>query len=558
MITPSKRRHLRLWANLVFPFSIVSAAETPQIVERPRPAEWSHLVFGGRFMDVFEPMPDLGGMTAATWGAPGVVPRDVNNGIEDPAWSYWGGNAALDQDGKYHLLVCRWPENSPQGHFAYHESTVVHAVASNPFGPFKVQDEIGPGHNPTWYVTANGQYVLYVVDGRYLADSINGPWKKSSYDYDSRDRQETKATNYLHNNTFARREDGSFLMVNRHGQVWFSRDGLSTFYRITDDRIYPPVAGKFEDPVVWRDNVQYHVIVNDWLGRLAWYLRSKDGVDWKVEPGEAYMPGFAVHPDGTKEEWFKYERLRVVQDRYGRAIAANFAVIDVSKQEDLPHDRHSSKNIVIPMTVGRLLTVQNTEPLVTGTAVIRVRIEAESGFDPHTDVELDSLRFGASEEVNFGRGSKLLRSEPAGRDLLLIFNGQGHGLTRDDFAAKLLGRTRTGKLLFGWSRLPGVNYLEPILSTRLPEFTTSTHGLAARVEVQNFGQVASQPSRVKIMAGATLVGSGAVPELQPFEKSNVQLRGEKVLPRGGKETITVLLEGDGPTPRPFVKELRLP
>ena len=68
-------------------------------------------------------------------------------------------------------------------------------------------------------------------------------------------------------------------------------------------------------------------------------------MNWVVDPGEAYMPGVAVHADGQVEDWFKYERLKVYQDKYGRAVQANFAVIDTLKNEDKPFDHHSSKNI---------------------------------------------------------------------------------------------------------------------------------------------------------------------------------------------------------------------
>lgn len=120
-------------------------------------------------------------------------------------------------------------------------------------------------------------------------------------------------------------------MVCRGGGIWVSRDGLSEYNQLTDKRVYPDVDGRFEDPVIWRDHIQYHLIVNDWLGRIAFYLRSKDGVNWVVDPGEAYMPGVAVHADGQVEDWFKYERLKVYQDKYGRAVQANFAVIDTLK-----------------------------------------------------------------------------------------------------------------------------------------------------------------------------------------------------------------------------------
>jgi hypothetical protein len=79
-----------------------------QDVDRERPAEWNNLVLGGRFMDRFLPMPAQGKLTRDTWGADNVIPRYIDNGLEDNEWSYWGGNAILGKDGQYHLFVCHW------------------------------------------------------------------------------------------------------------------------------------------------------------------------------------------------------------------------------------------------------------------------------------------------------------------------------------------------------------------------------------------------------------------------------------------------------------------
>ena len=62
-----------------------------QSVERNRPDEWKDLVHGARFMDRFLPMPVQGQLTSEAWGADNVKPRYIDNGIEDKAWSYWGG-----------------------------------------------------------------------------------------------------------------------------------------------------------------------------------------------------------------------------------------------------------------------------------------------------------------------------------------------------------------------------------------------------------------------------------------------------------------------------------
>ncbi|MCD8134438.1 MAG: glycoside hydrolase family protein [Parabacteroides gordonii] len=495
-----------------------------QVTERPRPAEWDHLVEGARFMDRFLPMP-AGKLSSDVWGAKNVIPRYIDNGIEDDVRSYWGGNIIKDNAGQYHLYVCGWPENSPKGHMFWPNSTVYHAVCNNSIGPFMIKDTIGPGHNPEAFRLKDGRVVVYVIDGYYLADDLNGPWTYNKFDFDKRDRPIIEG---LSNLTFSQREDGSYLMVCRGGGVWISQTGLSSYNQITDKRVYPPVKGEFEDPVVWRDHVQYHLIVNDWLGRIAFYLRSKDGVNWVTDPGEAYLPGISVHKDGKVEDWFKYERIKILQDEYGRTIQANFAVIDTLKHEDLPNDNHSSKNISIPLNPGLLLTVLDTKPITPNTKTIRVKIAAEEGFDPQTDIDLNSLRFGASTEVNFGKGSKVLSTAKEGKDLIVTFDAKGNGITAEEFAPKLLGKTTTGKLLYGYARLPWISYNDPILSARMPVFAADGRNMT--IEVENFGQVTSKPAVLKLEqlkdGKKTEIGQTKLPSLAPYGKTKVTLSGK--------------------------------
>lgn len=502
-------------------FYIGTQSMTAQITERPRPAEWDNLVKGARFIDRFLPMP-AGKLSSDVWGAKDVVPRYVDNGIEDNVRSYWGGNILKDEDNKYHLYVCGWPENSPKGHMFWPNSTVYHAVCDNSIGPFIIKDTIGSGHNPEAFRLKDGRVVVYVIDGYYLADDLNGPWTRKKFDFDNRDRRIIEG---LSNLTFAQREDGSYLMVCRGGGVWISQTGLSPYNQITDKRVYPPVKGEFEDPVVWRDHVQYHLIVNDWLGRIAFYLRSKDGVNWVTDPGEAYLPGVSVHEDGKVENWFKYERIKILQDEYGRAIQANFAVIDTLKNEDLPNDNHSSKNISIPLNPGLLLTVLDTQPVTDKTKTIRVKIAAEKGFNPQTDIDLNSLRFGASTEVNYGRGCKVQSTENDGKDLIVTFDAKGNGITAEEFAPKLIGKTTSGKLLYGYARLPWISYNDPILSARMPVFASDSPDIS--VVVENFGQVVSKKAVLKLEqvqdGKRKIVGQTKLSSLVPYGKTNVIL-----------------------------------
>ncbi len=528
---------------------IFAADADGQIVTRERPSQWNDLVLGGRFMDRFLPIPLQGPLTSETWGADNVIPRYVDNGLEDNQWSYWGGNALLGDDGRYHLFVCRWREDSPRGHHQWRDSLVVHAVADQPTGPYEVAATVGPGHNPEVFQLRDGRYVIYVMGKYYIADGLDGPWQRGEFEFDPRGRRIIEG---LSNLTFAQREDGSFLMICRGGGVWFSKTGISPYQQVTDQRVYPPVDGRFEDPVVWRTNIQYHLIVNDWLGRVAYYLRSKDGIHWKVEPGEAYQPGIATYEDGTVVDWFKYERIKVLQDEYGRATQAHFAVIDVLKNDDKGSDNHSSKHICIPLTVGRLLTLLDDQPIDDDTQSIRVKIAAEENFDPHTQVDVHSLRFGAAEEVNFGRGCKVRETERAGKDLIVTFDGTGNGITEDNFAAKMLGRAADGKLLFGYARLPWLDYLEPALSSTPPNIAKTDDGFAASVEVQNFGQVASAPTPLKIVRSADgreiTIASGTVPALAPFEKTIVQLPCHDAIQSGITYDATVVIQPQGQRP----------
>ncbi|NWK55765.1 hypothetical protein HW115_09095 [Verrucomicrobiaceae bacterium N1E253] len=520
---------------------LYSCAVNAQDTQRSRPKQWEQLVPGARFMDRFLPNPVRGKLSSDTWGVDAVKPRDTQLGIEDPAWSYWGGNIR-HVDGTYHLFVCRWPENHPKGHMAWHGSTVVRATAPHPWGPYQVAEEIGKGHNPEIFPTKDGSYALYVINGYYHAPDMSGPWTRKKFTFNTRDRRVIEGYT---NMSFAPREDGSVLMVCRGGGIWISEDGLSPYQQISVKRAYPPVPGNFEDPVIWKTNIQYHMIVNDWKGRIAYHLRSKDGLSWVTEDGEAYLPGIDRYEDGTHVDWYKYERIKVLQDDLGRAYQANFAVIDFSKWKDKANDQHSSKNIPIPLTVGRQLSILNPETIDAGTSKIQLKIHAEEGFDPHQDMDLPSLRFGPSAEVNYGRGGKVIASEKDGKDLIVSIDASNHAFNSEHFAGKLLGKTKQGKLLFGYSRLPGVQYAAPMLSSRLPTVKQADKGQSLRVETTNYGLNRSPQQQAKIeISNGTFKESlkMSLPELQPYESVTLEIPLPQSLKPKETHQINIMVE----------------
>ena len=126
------------------------------------------MVKGASFSDLILPMSvHKGGLRSDLWGAEGVIPRDPENGIESPDWSYWGGRPVKDKDGKYHMNVTRWPANATKGHWEWPGSTVAYTVAEQPDGPYRVVRETaydfasGYGHNPDIILMNDGTFLFY-------------------------------------------------------------------------------------------------------------------------------------------------------------------------------------------------------------------------------------------------------------------------------------------------------------------------------------------------------------------------------------------------------------
>lgn len=117
-----------------------------------------------------------------------------------------------------------------------------------------------------------------------------------------------------------------------------------------------------------------------------------------------------------------------------------------------------------------LLSVLNEKEITPSTRTIEVKIAAEEGFHPQTDVDVKSLRFGSFTEVNFGRGCKPVKTKVSGEDLIVVFNAEGSGITSGEFAPKMIGKHRNGNMLYGYARLPYVNYRPALLSARRPVF----------------------------------------------------------------------------------------
>lgn len=433
-----------------------------------------HCVPGASFSDLIQPMPVTSALRSDVWGTPDVLPRDVQNGMESPKWTYWGGHPVYDvQDNKYHMHIARWPEDDIKGHWAWPYSTVAHVVSDNPIGPYTVKDDIsysykgGLGHNPDIIHLRDGRFALYsLIDWEptfFVSSSMNGPWKKLGViDVDWQKKYpeaEKHSYQFYRNLAGVQDKDGRFVLVSKFGSILTSDTGILGPYQVRTGNIKENKTvperyrnSKYEDPVMWKDEVQYHMIINAFLDYRAIHLRSIDGINWKYDTGLAFTPKHIYYENGVQNLWYKVERPHVIQDQYGRATHLSLAAIDVKKADDYGSDNHSAKNIILPLRVERRIQMLNKKSVTAETKKIRIRIASEQGFDASKEVDLASLRLGAAEVVNRGQGAVAISSRRDGQDLVVTFDGNGNGMTKDNFVCKLIGRTHDNQLVVGYSK----------------------------------------------------------------------------------------------------------
>jgi hypothetical protein len=323
-------------------------------------------------IDYFLPTPIVCPLTSATWGAPGVIPRDICNGLEDSTgklWTYWDGKILEGADGTFHIFASRWAAS--QGFNDWPNALVVHGVSNGTLmgsyipdaaSPFTVDN--GKGQNVTGAPLNDGSFVILDSPGNiFLSTSLGGPWTSQGVIAITANGYSTYDT--TENQSLWQNADGSFFMMTRPFEMMVSATQLMGPYVIQGPSVLPTIAGltgQAEDPVIWCSGGQYHMVANWWSIRKAWHLTSVDGIhDWK-SMGLAYDPttDFVRYTDGTVNHWYNMERPGVFLQN-GHVTAFSFAVTDVEKTTIVANDNHLSKIIVVPFD-GVTFDLENPGP----------------------------------------------------------------------------------------------------------------------------------------------------------------------------------------------------
>ena len=383
-----------------------------------------------QFMDCFQPMPIIEGLTEDCWGTEMVGARDQGNGLEDrdlSDYSYWDGGIIKDEEsGKYYMFASRW--NQAGGHWGqdgisgWQGSQAIYAVSDNLYGPYEDMGPIWPdwcdgaGHNVFAFEISESdplyqegyKYAISVSDTGmhgdiangtiHIAKSLEGPWDLIDNGNGGKLNAQGGSGFSLSNVSIMVRPDGRYEATNRNGDIAIA-DSLEGIWEVQTNGLWWQIEGmpnsNVEDPVIWYSDGLYHIVANKWDAKEAYYMTSEDGITgWVRHSGIAYTPkqNFLTYEDGTENNWTKLERPNVyIED--GTIKAVTFAVIDVEKEQDFGNDGHGSKIIVVPFDGEALKEFAKTDVYVDPMA-------DRAGIEPIDDSTAQS--WGNENTKNWG------------------------------------------------------------------------------------------------------------------------------------------------------------
>ena len=404
-----------------------------------------------QFMDCFDPMPIIGELSEDCWGAYEIGKRDQSNGLEDSDLSdycYWDGaiikNPDPNGEHKYYMFASRW--NQAGGHWGqdgisgWQGSQAVYSVSDNLYGPYEDQGPLWPdwcegaGHNVFPFsisekdsLYADGyRYAISISDTGmhgetangtlHISKSLDGPWELIDNGKNGKLNVDTSRFS-LSNISIAIGPDGRYIATNRNGDI-ARADSIAGEWIVQSTQLWWNTPGMssscVEDPVIWYSDGLYHIVVNKWDTRMAYYLTSEDGVTWRRHPGIAYTPGagFLRYENGVVNDWTKLERPNIyVED--GKIKAMTFAVIDVQKEQDFGNDKHGSKIIVVPFSSEKLQQLDAVpDPIENREGMLPVADSTIQSWNTEADKNYgseDHLQLQRSTHPNtglFGEGER--------------------------------------------------------------------------------------------------------------------------------------------------------
>lgn len=247
--------------------------------------------------------------------------------VQDDDWHIWGASPIMGTDGKTHLFVARWPEETHHKGW-YTDSQIAHYVANSPEGPFKFSDIVLEGtgidtwdkfasHNPAIHKVGDTYALFYIANtggrpssqkiGLATSNSLYGPWKKvgkeglilspptdsTFFNY--------KPWNGVNNPALLQHDDGRFFLYFKSAKKMKNGKSVATMGLAISDKLEGPYRQLsnpvtnnnvvIEDGYAFHFNGKIYLVTTDnhgmieFGGGLIW--ESEDGMNFS-NPKQAF------------------------------------------------------------------------------------------------------------------------------------------------------------------------------------------------------------------------------------------------------------------------------
>ncbi|GAA4297556.1 glycoside hydrolase family protein [Aestuariibaculum suncheonense] len=287
----------------------------------------------------------------------------VGTAIEEPGYTIWGTSPIIDEAGKVHLFVARWPcELNVDPGWRTH-SEIAHYIGDSPEGPFTFLDVVVEGdidlkspvnplvtkiyapHNPVIKKTEDSYALFYIVnDGiekhpsnQYIcmavSKSLYGPWKKAPENGkiltppSNPNYWNYKASNGVNNPAFLEHPNGGYFLYFKSEKA---KMGLAIAENLEGPYVqlpFPVTANdqNIEDGYAFMYDGQFCLLTTDNHG----IIEAGGGILWKSNDGihfNEYEKGFhrinqytnvnmdkaAVHYGPKTKSYAKFERPQIL------------------------------------------------------------------------------------------------------------------------------------------------------------------------------------------------------------------------------------------------------
>ncbi|MBI9062233.1 MAG: glycoside hydrolase family protein [Marinilabiliaceae bacterium] len=295
-----------------------------------------------------------GNVFADRWAYIGVA-------VEEPGYTIWGTSPIIDEAGKTHLFVARWPGELKVDPGWRSHSEIAHYVGETPKGPFVFSDVAIAGtgqntwdqfgaHNPTIHKVDDKYVLLYIANnnpkrpvhpsnqqiGMAISDDLNGPWEKMGQQGlilsppENSNYWNHKANNGVNNPAFVKHPNGAYYLYFKSSDGKRAKMGLAIAENLEGPYVQMPFPvtrnnQTIEDGYAFVYNKKIALLTTDNHG----IIEKGGGILWTSDDGinfETYEKGYhrinaytnvdmaktAIHYGTKNSTYAKFERPQVL------------------------------------------------------------------------------------------------------------------------------------------------------------------------------------------------------------------------------------------------------